>query len=195
MRLTRRSAVVGSVVFLAGCQETAEDNEPAPPDTGDEPDEEPEPPGEPDPQVAIEALEASNVAELSAELDARVTELANVDSVTISFVVFDDDGEVAREEHTVESTGKLGAAVTGLASGTEYEWQVVASVGDETVKTKRLTFTTESAREPSPPTPSPPSPAPPEPDPSIEIAIEKAGAAAGGDPDKSGWKSWPESED
>jgi subtilisin len=98
-----------------------------------------------DASVAVSTADATNVGDTSATLNGDLTDLGGADSADVYFEYGQSGGSRsnATSAQTLSATGSVSADVSGLDSGTEYEFRAVAEASDGDGDTgSLLTFTT-----------------------------------------------------
>jgi len=96
-----------------------------------------------DASVAVSTADATNVGDTSATLNGDLTDLGGADSADVYFEYGPSGGSLsnATSAQTLSATGSFSADVSGLDSGTEYEFRAVAEASDGDTGSL-LTFTT-----------------------------------------------------
>ena len=103
--------------------------------------------GSGDTSVAVSTDSATDVTDTSATLNGTLTDLGGASSADVSFEYRQVGASTwnATTAQTVSSTGSFSDSVSGLSSGTEYEFRAVADASDGDSDTgATVTFTTDS---------------------------------------------------
>jgi subtilisin family serine protease len=89
---------------------------------------------------------ASNVGETSATLSGSLDDLQNADQADVYFEYGKSGNGLPNNTatQTLSSTGSFTESLSGLESGTDYEFRAVATAGDATDTGSTVTFTTDS---------------------------------------------------
>lgn len=101
--------------------------------------------GEEEPiELTVETGEATNIGDNSATLTGELIELENADEANVYFE-WGEQGNLSNSTstQTLSATGSFDEFVSGLSSGTDYEFRAVAEANGETDTGAVMSFTTE----------------------------------------------------
>lgn len=101
-----------------------------------------------DPSVAVSTVDATSVGETTATLNGDLTDLGGASSATVSFEYRESGASSwsATNGQSLSSTGPFSTDVSGLTSGTDYEFRAVADASDgDSDAGAALSFTTNSS--------------------------------------------------